>query len=106
MEHILPELRKPDWDVLIAHFLGVDHCGHRYGPSHPEMASKLTQINGAITQVLKELEGDNETVLFVLGDHGMTRHGELTIKIGKLRATNCEFLVLLTLAMSDVLRVR
>ena len=21
-----------DWDVLIAHFLGVDHVGHRFGP--------------------------------------------------------------------------
>jgi len=34
-----------EWDVLIAHFLGVDHCGHKHGPDHPEMAKKLTQMN-------------------------------------------------------------
>jgi phosphatidylinositol glycan class O len=31
-----------DWDVLIAHFLGVDHVGHRYGPEHEWMTRKLT----------------------------------------------------------------
>lgn len=37
-----------DWDLLIAHFLGVDHCGHKHGPDHPEMAKKLTQMNEMI----------------------------------------------------------
>lgn len=37
-----------DWDVLVAHFLGVDHCGHRFGPDHPAMAEKLTQMDGVI----------------------------------------------------------
>lgn len=45
LQHLAPELKKKDWDVLIAHFLGVDHCGHRYGPYHPEMAAKLTQMD-------------------------------------------------------------
>lgn len=38
-------LKSDNWDVMIAHYLGVDHCGHRYGPNHPEMGSKLTQMN-------------------------------------------------------------
>jgi len=29
IEHLVPELQKSNWKVLIAHFLGVDHCGHR-----------------------------------------------------------------------------
>ena len=37
-----------DWDVLVAHFLGVDHCGHRVGPDHPAMADKLTQMDGVV----------------------------------------------------------
>lgn len=37
-----------DWEVLVAHFLGVDHCGHRFGPDHPAMADKLTQMDGVI----------------------------------------------------------
>lgn len=40
-----------DWDVLVAHFLGVDHCGHRFGPDHPAMAAKLTQMDGVIRWV-------------------------------------------------------
>jgi phosphatidylinositol glycan class O len=31
LEHLVPEIQKEDWNVLIAHFLGVDHVGHRYG---------------------------------------------------------------------------
>lgn len=48
LEHLLPELRRSDWDVLIAHFLGVDHCGHRFGPSHVEMSNKLQQMDSMI----------------------------------------------------------
>lgn len=42
-----------DWDVLVAHFLGVDHCGHRFGPDHPAMADKLTQMDGVIRSELR-----------------------------------------------------
>lgn len=44
-KNLYPEIVKDDWDVLIAHFLGVDHCGHRYGPNHKEMERKLNEIN-------------------------------------------------------------
>lgn len=47
-KHLIPEVEKSDWDVLIAHFLGVDHCGHRYGPYHLEMKRKLLEINQTI----------------------------------------------------------
>lgn len=44
MQHLIPELkRNTDW--IIGHFLGVDHCGHTFGPSHPSMAAKLQQMN-------------------------------------------------------------
>ncbi len=43
--HLFAELEKPDWRLLVAHFLGVDHCGHRYGPNHPEMRRKLLEMN-------------------------------------------------------------
>ena len=48
IEHLVPEMKAGDWDVLIAHFLGVDHCGHRYGPYHPAMAEKLTQMDNVL----------------------------------------------------------
>ena len=48
IKHLLPEMKKKTWDILIGHFLGVDHCGHTYGPNHPEMAKKLEQMNDVI----------------------------------------------------------
>lgn len=51
LSHLDEELQRDDWDIMIGHFLGVDHCGHRYGPNHPEMAAKLRQMNDVIKYV-------------------------------------------------------
>lgn len=51
LKNIYKELKKKDWDVLIAHFLGVDHCGHRYGPNHPAMSDKLLQMDDMIRYI-------------------------------------------------------
>lgn len=48
IKHLIPELKKDDWDLTIAHFLGVDHCGHRYGPNHNAMSEKLSQMNDVL----------------------------------------------------------
>lgn len=45
MEHLLPELSKGNTEFIIGHLLGVDHCGHTYGPSHPFMKQKLNHID-------------------------------------------------------------
>ncbi|GBB84186.1 hypothetical protein RclHR1_10810001 [Rhizophagus clarus] len=63
-----------DWDVLIAHFLGVDHCGHRYGPDHPAMSEKLNQMNMMIQNVVNSV--DEDTIVLVMGDHGMDSKGD------------------------------
>ncbi|KAL7017327.1 hypothetical protein ACKWTF_010317 [Chironomus riparius] len=68
---ILPtELKKPDWDVIITHFLGVDHCGHKHGALHHEMSRKLTEMNDMIKMLAESI--DDDTTLLVFGDHGMT----------------------------------
>ena len=48
LSHLGEEMARDDWEVIVAHFLGVDHCGHRYGPNHPQMAAKLVQMNEAV----------------------------------------------------------
>jgi GPI ethanolamine phosphate transferase 3 subunit O len=45
-----------DWEVLIAHFLGVDHVGHTFGPSHPAMEHKLAQMDGALRTLIETLQ--------------------------------------------------
>ena len=76
IQHIMPLLDQSpvQWDVLIGHFLGVDHAGHRYGPDHPAMAEKLRQMNGVIQQIVQEL--DDQTLLVIMGDHGMDTKGD------------------------------
>lgn len=76
-EHIMPLLdpsNQDSWDVVFAHFLGVDHAGHRYGPDHPAMAEKLGQMNRVLQDIAAQI--DDKTVLVVMGDHGMDAKGD------------------------------
>ena len=45
ISHLIPQLKLEDASLIVGHFLGVDHCGHILGPSHPAMADKLTQMD-------------------------------------------------------------
>jgi GPI ethanolamine phosphate transferase 3 subunit O len=75
--HLLPLMNsshETKWDFVFAHFLGVDHAGHRYGPDHPAMKDKLEQMNRVLLQTMEAL--DESTVLVVLGDHGMDTKGD------------------------------
>ena len=45
IKHMLPQLKLKDSDFVIAHLLGVDHCGHTYGPAHSSMKEKLKQMD-------------------------------------------------------------
>lgn len=76
-EHIFPLLQKEmmgKWDVMFAHYLGVDHAGHRYGPNHPAMTAKLRQMDTVLRELVAKL--DEETLLVVMGDHGMDAKGD------------------------------
>jgi hypothetical protein len=74
LKHLYDQVDQSNWDVLIAHFLGVDHVGHRYFPAHPTMSKKLRQLNHALMRLTNQM--DNDTVLFVFGDHGMDKKGD------------------------------
>jgi phosphatidylinositol glycan class O len=62
------------WNFIVAHYLGVDHCGHSFGPKSPVIKRKLRDIDDSIRYVLEKL--DNDTLLVVIGDHGMTETGD------------------------------
>ncbi|KDP43914.1 hypothetical protein JCGZ_20924 [Jatropha curcas] len=83
IDHLLPSLNQEDWDVLIAHFLGVDHAGHIFGVDSTPMIEKLQQYNLILEKVIKELESQSgpgglheNTLLLVMGDHGQTLNGD------------------------------
>ncbi|KAK6907186.1 phosphatidylinositol glycan, class O [Kwoniella mangroviensis CBS 8886] len=76
IENIFPYLQPANqsrWDVLIGHFLGVDHVGHRVGPNVETMKTKLDQMDKVLRQIVDSL--DDDTLLVLLGDHGMDDKG-------------------------------
>ena len=70
-------------DVLVVHSLLVDHNAHKTdtsSPSHPAINAALRQFNQHMQYAVSHLP-DN-TLLFVFGDHGLSRkgnHGGATI---------------------------
>ncbi|GMY25024.1 GPI ethanolamine phosphate transferase 2 [Fagus crenata] len=83
IDHLLPTLYQDDWDVLIAHFLGVDHAGHIFGVDSGPMIEKLEQYNVILEKVIEMLESQSgpgglheNTFLLVMGDHGQTLNGD------------------------------
>ncbi|KAG8945262.1 mannose-ethanolamine phosphotransferase gpi13 [Tulasnella sp. 424] len=74
IRHIFPLVRDGGWDFAIGHFLGVDHVGHRVGPSGDAMRAKLKQMDGVLRRLTEEI--DDDTLLVVLGDHGMDLKGD------------------------------
>ncbi|WIA08544.1 hypothetical protein OEZ85_007976 [Tetradesmus obliquus] len=83
-EHLLPLLASPSsWDVLIGHYLGVDHAGHSHGVASRQMEAKLGQMDDQVSQVLESLVAQAgpdgpyaDTLLLVLSDHGQTLGGD------------------------------
>ncbi|KAF9578091.1 mannose-ethanolamine phosphotransferase gpi13, partial [Lunasporangiospora selenospora] len=75
IEFLGPALKDMSkWDLMIAHFLGVDHCGHAFGPNHPLMAVKLEQMNQQLERIIQAVPDD--TLVVIMGDHGMSSSGD------------------------------
>ena len=76
LEYVLPELGA---DVVIDWFTEPDHVQHAYGVGSPQARAALRTVDrevGAILDALERLDLRSRTNLFVLSDHGVTRHGE------------------------------
>ena len=55
--HLDEELHsKKDWDVMILHYLGLDHVGHLVGPASDLMAIKLTEMDSVISTIFDSLK--------------------------------------------------
>ena len=55
----------------------IDAFGHAYGPGSIELKQKTTELDSILNQAVSEiLAQDPETVIYFLGDHGMTQIDE------------------------------
>uniref|UniRef100_M4FBP6 GPI ethanolamine phosphate transferase 2 C-terminal domain-containing protein n=1 Tax=Brassica campestris TaxID=3711 RepID=M4FBP6_BRACM len=78
--HLPNELNKDDWNLLILHYLGLDHVGHTGGRNSPLMASKLKEMDDVVRTMHSRAMVDRShdqgrTLLIVVSDHGMTENG-------------------------------
>lgn len=72
--HIPKQLKETnDWDVLILHYLGLDHIGHKGGANSTFMPAKHREMDQVIEKLYKGMKDD--TLMIVLGDHGMNDVG-------------------------------
>jgi ethanolamine phosphate transferase 2 subunit G len=71
--HIDHELsNKNDWDVMILHYLGLDHIGHSAGPDSPLLPPKLLEMDIIFNRMFEFFSKDPETLFVMCGDHGMS----------------------------------
>ncbi|XP_067409509.1 GPI ethanolamine phosphate transferase 2 isoform X2 [Emydura macquarii macquarii] len=78
--HLDSVLKREDWDILILHYLGLDHIGHLTGPNSPLVGPKLYEMDNILKKIhtsllLKEGETSLSNLLIVCGDHGMSETG-------------------------------
>ena len=57
----------------MCHLLGIDHAGHTFNANHTEIERKVLETQDKIKDVIANM--DNDTVLMLYGDHGMTNDG-------------------------------
>ncbi|XP_012928507.1 GPI ethanolamine phosphate transferase 2 isoform X6 [Heterocephalus glaber] len=78
--HLERVLKRGDWDILILHYLGLDHIGHVSGPESPLIGRKLREMDGILMKIYtalltKERETLSPSLLVLCGDHGMSETG-------------------------------
>uniref|UniRef100_A0A1I8J442 GPI ethanolamine phosphate transferase 2 n=1 Tax=Macrostomum lignano TaxID=282301 RepID=A0A1I8J442_9PLAT len=64
------------WDVLILHYLGLDHIGHIEGPNSRLVPDKLAEMDAVVESIVTALSSQPvDWLLVVTSDHGMSDLG-------------------------------
>lgn len=61
------------FDLLVTHLLGIDHAGHTFNVKHSELQRKISETNDIVKDFIEAM--DDDTILLLYGDHGMTPDG-------------------------------
>lgn len=76
--HLPAELQRPDWNALIMHYLGLDHIGHKTGPQGPAMLPKQREMDDIVRMIYEAVQTEEhlkDTLVVLVGDHGMNAGG-------------------------------
>ncbi|KAL9052247.1 MAG: hypothetical protein Q9162_005504 [Coniocarpon cinnabarinum] len=84
--HVPSELLNDDWNVMIMHYLGLDHIGHKSGSSRAHrsdgisinMVPKQQEMDEVVKHIyaaFQSMRALKNSLLVLCGDHGMTDGG-------------------------------
>ncbi|XP_072261119.1 GPI ethanolamine phosphate transferase 2 isoform X2 [Pyxicephalus adspersus] len=77
--HLDYVLKRNDWDMLVLHYLGLDHIGHLTGPHSHLIGPKLYEMDIVLKKIHSALllkdEDSAPNLIVVCGDHGMSEVG-------------------------------
>ncbi|RLN90669.1 hypothetical protein BBJ28_00024197 [Nothophytophthora sp. Chile5] len=94
LDPIMQHAKSGDWDVLVLHYLGLDHVGHLRGPRSPMMQDKLQEMDQVVQLIVESVrdqdarrkESDSlskPSLILLCSDHGMSEvgnHGGATLE--------------------------
>ncbi|KAF5024635.1 hypothetical protein F66182_3399 [Fusarium sp. NRRL 66182] len=76
--NIAPELENNDWGLMVLHYLGLDHIGHKAGPKSSHMIPKQREMDSIVQTLFEAIESKphlGSTLIVLCGDHGMNDAG-------------------------------
>ncbi|WAO91006.1 GPI ethanolamine phosphate transferase 2 [Fusarium falciforme] len=76
--NIAGELENNDWGLMVLHYLGLDHIGHKAGPRSSNMIPKQREMDGIVQTLFEAMQSKphlDSTLLVLCGDHGMNDAG-------------------------------
>lgn len=70
---LMDDILKDENDICFAHIIALDALGHIHGTDKNIIAAELKQINEFLVNVYNKL--DDETLMILASDHGVTNEG-------------------------------
>ena len=62
--HLTEEFFHSRWDILVLHYLGLDHIGHLEGPESAFMGPKLNEMDNIIKKIHSSLKAKVQIISF------------------------------------------
>ncbi|CAH7667168.1 alkaline-phosphatase-like protein [Phakopsora pachyrhizi] len=80
LKRIFSNKNSQTWDLVLLHYLGLDHVGHLSGAKSVLMGPKQRQMDEVISQIFHSISTQDsisgqKSLLVIAGDHGMTDAG-------------------------------
>ncbi|KAJ1351316.1 hypothetical protein KIN20_007302 [Parelaphostrongylus tenuis] len=73
--HLDYVLTADHWDLLILHYLGLDHVGHSLGGESVVIRTKLHEMDNIARRIFHTVSARSPLLFVMVGDHGMTNAG-------------------------------